>query len=81
MARYRKEVEAIAYTGDNLEEIRKMLGKCYIGTNKCKGIWYRQKGVCDTGYLRPNKDILIKDVDCFYDERIEEFLKDWEEVK
>lgn len=82
MARYRKEVEAIAYTGDNLEEIRKILGKFYICTDGGRGVWYKRvTGYDSTGYLRPNRDILIKDTGCFYDDRTEEFLKKWEEVE
>lgn len=82
MARYRKEVEAIVYTGDNLEEIRRVLGKCFIGIDKYKNIWYKPEEGCEhRGYLRPNTDILVKDTGCFYDDRTEEFLKKWEEVE
>lgn len=82
MAKYRKEIEAIAYTGDNVEEIKEMLGDCYIGIDMDKRIWYEPTKDCGYRfYLRPSVDILVKEGTEFWDDITKELLKEYELVE
>lgn len=90
MARYREkpqsldEVEAILYTGENIEEIKDFLGENFTWVDgESKKIWFKPVATLDfEEYLTPLADMIVK-----YDEGNfgavyeDDFLDEWEEVE
>ena len=87
MAKYREKpiepeiVEAIEWTGGNLDEIKAFLGDCFEEIDASGKIWYRNNihsayldWIPSSGYM-----IIEKNGD-FFDEEKENFFEDWEEV-
>lgn len=92
MARYRKkrplgEVEALLYTGDNVEEIKEFLGENFMWLNKNEEdendhLWFKPVATLDfEEYLTPLADMIVK-----YDEGNfgavyeDDFLDEWERI-
>lgn len=86
MTRYKKEVEAILYTGDNVEEIKEFLGDCFIGLDEERKIWYKQTPNSERRvrkWLVPMADMIVGTIerDFFWDEYEDDFLEEWERIE
>lgn len=83
MARYRKEVEAIFYTGENVEEIKAFLDKHFAYVDKFERLWYLPTPMSEfESWLTPQGDMIVRYSDgSFGDVPKDDFLDEWEEVK
>lgn len=90
MAKYKekkslKKVEAILYTGDNIEEIKELLGGCFMGVAPCgeHDLVYRPTMGSTLGEdLFALKDMLVKYPDGSFEAICkDDFLAEWEEVE
>ncbi len=83
MAIYRKEVEAIFYTGENMEEIKDFLGEYFRKVDELGKLWYLQSPICGfESWLNPQEDMIVRYSDgSFGDVPKDDFLDEWEEVE
>ena len=89
MAKYRKKpidpeiVEAIEWTGGNLEEVKNLLGDCFVEVDASKKIvWFKRWPKDDLIDWVPSKNYMIlkNRYDMFSCQDKKDFLECWEEV-
>lgn len=88
MTRYReiprkpKEVEAMLYTGENVEEIKEFLGEYFVEVDETGRLWYRQSLKAEIITWLDPRDMIVRTIEknFFYDEYEGDFLEKWKEV-
>lgn len=85
MAKYREKIEpeiieAIEWTGKNLEEVKAFLRDCFVEVDSDGRLWFtRYKGDIFEDWLTPEDYILyVDEYGDFNCQGKEDFLEDWE---
>ncbi len=75
-----KEVEAVIWTGDNLDELKEFLGECFV-EEEGKKIFYLPHPEARIEWWVFPGDVIYKDIDGeFKDAELNDFLNEWAKV-
>lgn len=76
-----REIEAVIWTGDNLDELKEFLGECFIEENE-KKVYYLPYPEARIEWWIMRGDVIYKDIDGeFKDAELNDFLTKWAKIE
>ncbi len=76
-----KEVEAVIWAGDNLDEVKEFLGECFVQEEEEKKVFYLPYPEAQIEWWVFPWDVIYKDIDGeFKDAELNDFLNEWAKV-